>query len=353
MDPNSRIDYADAIRAFAITSVVFLHVASPIAQSPGTFPAAWWWIANAVYSCARPSIALFVMVSGLLLLSPSKEEGIGFFLRKRFVKIAVPFIGWGIIYFFWKTHMQVSPRGFVRLAREFVEGPVYYHLWFIYTIAGIYLATPVFRVYVKNASRSNQAYLLLLWIIGTSVYPVIRHFSGINVGIPILVAGGFLGAFLLGNFLRPFQAGTRSGLWLGLLAALCLGFTAVSEYFLSSRLVGAYDGTFEDFLSPNVVAAATCIFLIIKSLPLETLRRRVPVLNKIMAGVSGASFSIYLMHILVLEILKGHVPGVVIDGCFIHPVVGIPVTAVGTIAVCVFVTLVMRRVPVVRQMFPS
>lgn len=349
---DNRIEFADALRAFAAVSIVFLHVASPIAQHPAEFSLGWWWTANIFYSFARPSIALFVMVSGLLLLSPSKEESMLVFFRKRFLRIVVPFMVWGTVYFFWKTHGHISAHSFARLAREFVEGPVYYHLWFIYTIAGIYLATPVFRVYAKHASRSNYAYLLGLWFAGTCLYPLVRHFWGIAIGIPIMVAGGFLGAFLLGNFLRDLRPGKRTAAWLALVAALCLVATTLSGYMLSRGLRSAYDATFQDFLSPTVVIAAACIFLVCKSLPFDAVRRAAPRFYGILPAVSGASFSVYLTHILVLEILKGHLPGFTLDATFVHPALGIPLTAVLTLAVCVTVTVVMRKVPGLRVVFP-
>jgi hypothetical protein len=61
---NTRLKYPDALRALAIIAIVFLHVSSPIAQDFSGYPLGWWWIANIFFSCTRPSIALFVMISG-------------------------------------------------------------------------------------------------------------------------------------------------------------------------------------------------------------------------------------------------------------------------------------------------
>jgi surface polysaccharide O-acyltransferase-like enzyme len=349
---ENRIEFADVLRAFATAAIVFLHVSSPIAQQPGVFPRSWWWIANVAYSLARPSIVLFVMISGFLLLSPTRDESMSLFFRKRFLRIAVPFVAWGSIYFFWKTHGVVSAQAFGRLAREFVEGPVYYHLWFIYTIVGIYLATPVFRVYVKHAPSSNYAYLLALWFTGTCIYPLVSHFWGIAIGIPIMTAGGFLGAFLLGNFVRDQRVGKRTGLWLTLGAGVCLAITAGAGYVLSPGLRGGLDVAFQDFLSPTVVIAALCIFLVCKSLPFSGFRRRFPAAYAVVTSISSASFSVYLMHILVLEILKGHIPGVVIDATLVHPLVGIPVTTALTLLVCVSVTLGLRKIPFAKFVLP-
>lgn len=349
---NSRLEYVDAIRALSMVGIVFLHVSSPIAQDFSGYPLGWWWIANVVYSCTRPSIALFVMISGLLLLSPGKEESIGIFFRKRFVRIAIPFVFWGLVYFFWKTHMT-GPEFTVRHAlKEFIQGPVYYHLWFIYTIAGIYLATPVFRVYVTNASRSNQLYLLVLWFIGTSLYPLTKYFTGVSIGIPVMVAGGFLGAFVLGNFLRNVTVGKRGVFLSSLTCCACAAFTACSTYVLSSHGNRAYNGLFEDFLSPNVVVMAICTFLIIKSNPFEKIQRNVPVVYKALALVSSASFSVYLMHILLLEIFKSHVPWFSLSATTVHPLIGIPLTVGATLVVCVTVTLALRKIPYFKFILP-
>ena len=121
---------------------------------------------------------------------------------------------------------------------------------------------------------------------------------------------------------------------------------------LSHGLRNAYDSTFQDFLSPTVVIAAACIFLFCKSLPFDTVRRAAPRFYGIVSAISGASFSVYLMHILVLEILKDHIPGFALDATFVHPVLGIPLTAVLTLAFCVIVTVVMRKVPGGRVVFP-
>jgi surface polysaccharide O-acyltransferase-like enzyme len=349
---SERLFYPDLIRALSAIAIVFLHVSSPIAQNFSGYSKTWWWTADIFYSCARPSIVLFVMISGLLLLSPSKEESIGRFLKKRFLRIMAPFVVWGTVYFFWKVHGHFSLTEVIQLVKDFITGPVYYHLWFIYTIAGIYLAAPVFRVYVKHASRANQTYLLFLWFIGSALYPLFRHFAGFSIGIPIMVAGGFLGAFLLGYFLRDFETGKKFTPYLLLIAIVCLTFTAVSTYYLSINNDMQYDGTFEDFLSPNVVLAAVSLFLLCKNLPFEGLRTKAPALYRGVLSISSASFSIYLMHILVLEILKSHVPWFSLDACTFHPIFGIPLTAIVTMALCLTVVVIMRKIPFMQFIFP-
>jgi surface polysaccharide O-acyltransferase-like enzyme len=347
----ARLFYPDAIRALAMIGIVFLHVSSPIAQDFSGYSRTWWWIANAVYSCVRPSIALFVMISGMLLLAPGKEENIRTFFRKRFMRIGVPFLFWGMVYFCWKTRMQGPEFSLLQAVKDFIQGPVYYHLWFIYTITGIYLATPVFRVYVKNAPRSNLVYLLVLWLTGTSVYPLINHYTGLRIGIPIMVAGGFLGAFILGHFLHTLNMGKRLLLVSWAVLVLCCVFTAVLTFVLSSHTM-AYNGLFEDFLSLNVVAMAISVFLIFKSISYDKIQKRLPVLIKAATLVSSASFSVYLMHILVLEVFKSHLPWFSLSAVTIHPLIGIPLTAAATLILCIVLIVPLRKIPYVKYILP-
>ncbi len=349
---SGRVDFADALRALATASIVFLHVSSPIAQNPGMYPSARWWIANVVYSLTRPSIAIFVMVSGFLLLSPIKEESIALFFRKRFARIVVPFVVWGAVYFFWKTHGEISATACARLGKEFIEGPVYYHLWFIYTIVGIYLATPVFRVYVRHASRSNYLYLVSTWFIGTCLYPLVSRFCGIAVGIPIMTAGGFLGTFLLGDFVRTLETTKRVRRWLVPVLTVCLAATALSGYALSGGKGAKYDSTFQEFLSVNVVIAAVSIFVLFKEIRFDMFKMKFPRAFSLITAVSSASFSVYLMHILVLEILKGHIPVFSLDATCGNPILGIPLTAVVTLAFCVTITLLLRKIPFMKFVLP-
>jgi len=295
---------------------------------------------------------LFVMISGLLLLAHNKEESAVSFFRKRFLRIVVPFLAWGTVYFFWKTHAVTSFSTILQLAKEFITGPVYYHLWFIYTIMGIYLAVPVFRVYVKYASRANQAYLLTLWFIGTAVYPLIRHYAGFSIGIPIMVAGGFLGVFLLGNFLRDFSIKKSAVKYLILVMFACLAFTAIATYYLSANSNAGYNGTFEDFLSPNVIAAAVCLFLVFRNTLSGGFRGIFSFANNFVTMTSSASFSIYLMHILVLEILKSHLRWFSLEACTVHPAIGIPLTAGVTFTVCLFAVVALRKIPLMKYVLP-
>jgi surface polysaccharide O-acyltransferase-like enzyme len=104
------------------------------------------------------------MVSGYLLLR--KEEPYGDFFRKRALKVFVPFLVWSVIYLLWKGegfNQPFSIKIVVSYILKIVRGPRENHLWFFYALIGLYLFTPILRVFVAKASLCNLYYFCELF----------------------------------------------------------------------------------------------------------------------------------------------------------------------------------------------
>jgi len=57
---------------------------------------------NIYNSLSKPSVPLFVMLTGALLLMPEKVgEPLSVFFKKRLNRIGLPFLFWGVVYFAW------------------------------------------------------------------------------------------------------------------------------------------------------------------------------------------------------------------------------------------------------------
>ena len=193
-----RILYLDIIRIVACLMIIATH--APIPNS-GLHS----YILSTDSLMTAPSIGLFVMVSGALLLPvtmPTKQ-----FLEKRFSKIAWPTLLWTLFYmliYWYEKGFENIELGRVLLSVPFT--PQFNGvLWFMYMLAGLYLLAPILSSWIKQSGRREIEFYLCLWGI-TLCYPLIRNFIGVNEGHTgiLYYFGGYAGYFLLGYYLKNY-----------------------------------------------------------------------------------------------------------------------------------------------------
>ncbi|MBN1287138.1 MAG: acyltransferase family protein [Anaerolineae bacterium] len=349
---RERILYLDVIRAYAILTVVWLHAAAPLAYEFNSLSASAWWVANLLDAIARPAVPLFLMVSGFLLLDPKKkDEPVSVFYRKRMLKVIVPFVGWASIYLAWRAiggGEQFTPVEFIR---EIINGPVYYHLWFIYMMIGLYIVTPILRVYARHADTGNLTYFVLLWFVVASIVPALNKLLNLEIGIQFVVTTNLVGYFMLGHLLRGVKLNAKQFKIALLVIAGCIAFSAIGTYILTVRADGVLDQSIYQRDSPNNVVYAIALFLVIKSLDFKPLFQRYPRVQPVVSFLSAASGSIYFMHILVLELLAGgYLFGVKLSGFTVHPIVGIPLVTLVTVIICTLVIIILKKIPLARAL---
>ncbi len=342
---------ADVVRVVAVAMVVVLHVAAGLLYQFGRIPGSWWWTANAIDSLMRPAVPLLVMVSGMLLLGEGKDPRLWPFARRRTERVLVPLLAWGSLYYAWSVRAGGAAISWKSVAAAFIKGPIYYHLGFLYMLLGLYLVTPILRVYVKEASRSNLRYFLVLWLVVASLAPIFTRFSHVSIGVPFVVTTGFVGYFVLGHYLRDVKV--RGSIRLATLGLFCAmaAVTAWGTFGLTSRASGTLDETLYAYLSPNVVLMAACGFLLLRSLPLAPPTSRADSwARRALRLLSQVSFGVYLIHPFILEALGSGVLGVSVTNATIHPAFGIGVTSAATLLLSLLGVAILRKIPIVRQL---
>lgn len=346
------LTYVKTIRAFALLVIVTLHVAFPLIYLYNTISYGDWWIANNFYIWGKIGSPLFTMVSGLLLLNPTKDQPIGLFFRKRFVKVLLPFVAWSTIYLLWRIFIREESFTAREILVLFVQGPVYYHLWFIQMILGLYLATPILRIYIRHTTRQNLTYFLLVWLVTVSVLPITKRFFNFEVGIDVAVTTGYVGFFVLGYYLRDVVLTRRQIMPVLLIIVTSLLFTQYATHALTVKNEGTFDNFFVLNDSLNMVIVATGLFLFFKSIDYGLLFQKLPVLQKLVLWISSCSLGVYFVHVLIIdELASGHF-GFTLMAASFHPLLSIPSIALLVMALSVGVTMVLKQIPYVRNIVP-
>lgn len=335
----------DLVRAIAIALVVLLHTAGVVANPGPAGGVAAFWAGNIYDSLARPGVPLFVLLTGWLLLAPQRTgESLGSFLRRRIVRVALPLVTWSIAAWVWLAIRDHHAVGWSRFWREFLAGPVFYHLWYVYILLGLYLVIPLLRPLAREATPSLRWYALGLWFVGTAVLPLWAWWGGPSVGIPVLVVSTYVGYLLAGVWLAATPISRRTAWELGLLIALALVWTIVT----TARLTGDehLNVILYGYDRPNILVMAVASFVLLTQSPPAAWVDRHPGVLALVRALAASSYGIYLLHPLLLDILGSGVLGFRISGTTLPPFVGIPALTIGLLVVSLGVMMVLRRVPI-------
>jgi surface polysaccharide O-acyltransferase-like enzyme len=279
------------------------------------------------------------MVSGYLLLG--KEESYGDFFRKRALKVIIPFFVWSVIYLLWKQEGFDQPFSMKLVASyllKIVRGPRENHLWFFYALIGLYLFTPILRVFVARASVRDMIYFCGLWFVVVPVFSFVQEFTPIKIGFELYFIAGYSGYFMLGYLLGKFQY-TRPQLYglAFLFFIFSIGTTVLSSLVKSEYFVG--------YLSMNIVLMTAFAFILLREFQIGD------TLNNFLVPLSRASFGIYLVHVIVLAELE-KLP--LVSGWFSagSSVYMIPLLGLLGFLVSFVIVFIIQKTPVLRWIVP-
>ena len=271
---NRNLHY-DLMRVGACFMVIIMH--SPI-------PHDGWnsvFLSGISYFCA-PCIGLFIMISGALLLNKQYVGGFNTksFLKKRASKVVWPTVIWSIL-------------GYI-LSNCGIKNSENAILWFMFTIVGLYLLTPIIYRWIYLAKKREIEFYLFLWFVSLC-YPYLKSVIHINEGDTswIYYFHGFVGYFILGYYLSKYEL--QRSLYV-VLFILFLFFSIALPIltFVSNLNVSFYSWFW--YLSASVVLLCIVWWMFIKriSIYLDGGRKAIEFLSKYSLGI-------YLIHVLVLR----------------------------------------------------
>ena len=364
----------DVIRTVAIVGVILLHAANDLtSQQMSWFEIVRWNTVTVYQSIGRLGVPLFLLLTGALLLQPSKlTEPIGIFFKKRVARIGLPFIFWGAIYFAWDflvvNKINNQPITTNSIIQGVLTGP-YYQFWYLYLLLGLYLITPILRVIMAHASRDLIKYILILWFLGAAIVPTIALVTPLHLDTNVLTITGYVGYFILGAYLLTVQI-SRSKL--ALYTAVGVTLTAIGTYVIAATVGGTEMYFFQGYLSPTLIFAAASLFLllIVVQSPPSTQTFAVPSDTendfkpkeicaeppceskgrKLLRLISVNTLALYLFHVMVLETIQKGYLGFAINGNTINSVVGVPLNTVIVLFVSLGIIVGLKKVPVLKKL---
>lgn len=333
--------YIHKLRIVAIYLVVTAHVAIWLAMAEEAFTFNWW-MGGWLFYLAHVSIPVFVMISGALLLDDSRRESAGQFYRRRMIRVGVPLVAWTAVYLAVRVFLDREELSAGRAIVLILTGNPYYHLWFLYMIVGLYLVTPALRTFVRSAGRAERVFVIVVGLLLANAYFQTDVLLWNNQRSIFTMFVPWIAFYLCGYELSRIDPRRIPSKYLVLTVLVSAGYLAAFSGVFLDRAGGVGVRYVFDFFSPPVVFLSIAIFWAarlreVTGRPLEG-RRKVA-----LERVSAATLGVYVLHPLVLDLMRIGLSKHADGGNFIAAVIVIPFV---TFVACCLVTWLLTRVPV-------
>jgi surface polysaccharide O-acyltransferase-like enzyme len=328
---SATIDWISNLRLIALYAVMVLHCAAVLLIQYGKVPMADWWQADFLNALTRFAVPAFVMITGALLLH--REYEIGDFLKKRLLRVVIPFLFWSLVYvwYAWYNEDITFKGGLWDAIRQVLHQLKYgssYHLWYVYMLIGLYFFIPVIGKFVRNASEKELLYFLAVWFgVMLITQPYLSRF---DPEVDMHYFAGYAGYLVLGHCLA-FKEFNIPHLRLWMLLMFVLGVALIT---VGSKLVigdPKYPGTmFYEPVNPAVLMISISSFLLVKL----TVPKVSSSIIRARDFAGRYNYGIYLAHALILYFLDDWF-GISYKLC--TPIISIPLTAF----ICFFLALLL------------
>lgn len=316
MDTQDRDASLDLIRAVAALFVVLNHVITlryPIdAGTLQGYSARGQLLCLTGFTTGRIGVPLFLMLTGYLLLPRTYDKvRIRRFYRHNLLPMFLIWEFWILAYQLYCHHLPFDVPLYLRRV-VFLEGADLPHSWYMPVILGLYLFLPFVAIALSHMEGRILAVLMGVTYVASFVFPTIHRVAdSYGVTLPELVvkldqnySGGIYGLYLvLGycaaryrNQLRRLLTGSRRCALCAVTIALwCLTIEREWRVYQDGY---HYNVWYDDVLLPLI---AVGVFLLLS---------RVPILHSargILRQLSGSTFGIYLLHVIVLQQYLWHI----------------------------------------------
>lgn len=209
------------------------------------------------------------------------------------------------------------------------------HLWFVYMILGIYLFLPIINSWIMNSEINDLLYYLLLWVLTLFIALPFKTVLGFNIGLYYF--SGYLGYLILGYYLSQCNFHQFRFINISIFILFIVGFliTFFGTYLLTEESK-AFNGSFYEYLTPNVLFMSIAVFVFGKNLIIKNV-----LLLKIIYLINKFSFGIFLIHVLILILLRK----INIYWDSLQPFFSIPLTVIICLVISLAIVFIINKFP--------
>lgn len=347
---TGRIYSYDVLRLLAILAVVMVHTSGQFIIAEPSLSLDYI-SCNILTALSRFAVPVFVMISGALMLNEKKELE-----NKKIFRSAISFfiliIIWSLLfsvgYNVLKPMLKNEPFSLDAFIHTIIIGGDY-HIWYLYMIVGLYLITPILRLFVKLKHKRLIKYLLILSVTVSITVPTVNSIANIFLDSNDIILQfvkqfrmslitEYLTYYVLGWYLTSFELKKPHRLVLYISGLLGLAATVVATQ-LSLKEPGRLTTTFHNNNMLNVFIFSVAVFVLVLTLCKGKDLSR---FKKPLVALSNLSFGVYLIHgfyIFAFEFVTASIPSDLLKTAVIFA---------GTTVLSYVTVFIMSKIPLVK-----
>lgn len=346
------IAYLDILRIIAIFFIVTIHTA---AQTINVLPVKSFsfFVTNSYDCLSFIGVALFVMISGALILREEYDSNIKRLLIHKVMHFVILYYLWKILYQFIYMYENQIPFTLNNLKENLIIKTLinrgFYHLWFLPMLIALYFCVPIIKKGLQ--SKKNCIYFIVLFFFTYCVIPIIFLFEfpykytlmDMYNTYNFQFFGGYLGYFVLGHFLQNMirmpTRKIRFGIYaIGICSLLALPLLSYSFCYKQNSFSDVVSTPF----SPMAFFISVSLFIGLRTFCTKSSWVNHPVVH----NLSKLTLGIYLIHPAVIVLFNrfNFKPECVI------PIVSIPLLALANILICVIIASLLMKIPILKHL---
>ena len=299
----------DVVRLLTFAAVIAVHVIAYTEQPDNQ-------LAGGAMMLLQYGREVFFALTGFVLVYSTRGRPLRLrsFWRRRITFVAVPYLVWTCVYYFYfvvgPAQLRPSVTGFVG---DLMYGQADYHLYVLLVTIQLYLAFPLISRFVARTADRAVRVLVVVSVVNIAWLAVLAyvdapptwpgwfwfHSYELLPSYSMYVLAGCYAAVHLDRIQQVVATRTRSLLTVAALcAAAAIGFYALQLPFMTPRLANQ---VLQPAMTFSCVAAVIAVYVV--GARWAAGRRRH---QRAIEVLSDASFGVYLAHPLVLQLLTDY-----------------------------------------------
>ena len=347
MEKTKDIKYINFASVVSAIGVVYLHTNGCFWQFRKT--ANYWPSANIIECVFYFAVPVFFMISGATLMDFYERYDLKAYAKKRIHKTVIPYLFWSIFGLLFQIFIlkSINPAdvGITFIVKGLLTGRLIVIYWFFVPLFSIYLCLPLFAAVPKERRIKLFSFLTVAALFLNVLLPfILTLYDAKDVGtFSVGVGAGYLIYIMLGYLLTRIEIPRRWRFGIYALGLIGLLMHIIGTYQLSMA-AGQIVSTYKGYVNVPCVLYSIAVFVFFRYAGSRCMARRG--INQIIERLSKYTFSLYLLHWFVLQMV------IKLFRADSHLLTFRILMPWGIVAIVVFTSWILRKLPVMNKLLP-